>query len=535
MRTVSCLILVLFLCAETLSAQSVPANQPERLEWFQDLGFGMFIHWSVDGQLGVIISHSMAGASDDYLKRYTEELPKTFYPEKFNPRAWARLARVAGMKYVMFGTKHHSGFCMFDTATTDFNVMHTPFQRDVVAEVVSAFREEGLAIGLYFSADDFYWLYKHGKMIDRRAELMPHSQPELMEYAKAQLKELLSNYGRIDLMFFDGQPNGLTDYVWNLYPEMVITSGGMRVTEQHIAGVPSAEPFEACFTMGQEWSYRPTNENYKTGTQMIEMLIETRARGGVLLLNVGPTPDGEIPMEQENRLREIALWTFINGEAMYGVRPWIVTNEDNYWFTKKKDANRIYVSVCEPWSFTERKMLRLASVRATADTEVRVLGQSDQLIEYRPQEDAKTTWTQETDGLHISAARAQRLYTRGVWPNPLVLRITNVEPALTPPKVATGDWKWDPATETTVFEGELVDLAGVPSLEVWLEYRSLKGQDTNERTLPWIATPSESRTSPGTFSGSAKGLEAGEAYEFRAVVKHPLLALYGEEKKAVLE
>ena len=535
MRTILCFIFVLIFCIDTLSAQPAPANLPERLDWFQDQGFGMFIHWSMDGQLGVIISHSMAGASDDYLKRYVEELPKTFCPEKFNPKAWARLARVAGMKYVMFGTKHHSGFCMFDTATTDFNVMHTPFQRDVVAEVVNAFREEGLAIGLYFSADDFHWLYKNGKMIDRRTELMPHSQPELMDYAKAQLKELLSNYGRIDLMFFDGQPKGLTDYVWNLYPEMVITSGGMKVTEQHIASVPSAEPFEACFTMGQEWSYRPTNENYKTGTQMIEMLIETRARGGVLLLNMGPTPDGEIPMEQENRLREIALWTFINGEAIYGVRPWVVTNEGNYWFTKKKDADTVYVSVREPWQFTERKTLRLASVRATADTKVSVLGQSDQLIEYRPQEDAKTTWKQEVDALSISAVRAQRLYTRGVWPNPAVLKITNAQPALTPPKVVTGNSTWDPATGTAVFDGELVDPAGAPSLEVWLEYRSLKGQDTNERTLPWIATPSESRTSPGRFSASVKGLESGETYEFRAVVKHPLLALYGEEKKAVLK
>jgi alpha-L-fucosidase len=528
-------LFTLIVCAGTLLAQPVPANRPDRLDWFQDQGFGMFIHWSMDGQLGVIISHSMAGASDDYLKRYVEELPRTFHPEKFNPRAWARLAKVAGMKYVMFGTKHHSGFCMFDTATTNFSVMHTPFKRDVVAEVVKAFRDEGIAIGLYFSADDFHWLYKHGKMIDRRAELMPHSQPELLSYAQAQLKELLTNYGRVDLMFFDGQPKGLTDYVWKLAPEVVITSGGMKVTEQHIAGTPSPDPFEACFTIGQEWTYRPTNENYKTGTQLIGMLIETRARGGNLLLNVGPTPDGEIPMEEERRLREMALWTFINGEAIHGVRPWVVTNEGDYWFTKKKDADTVYVSVREPWKFTESKSIRLASVRATAATVVSVLGQNDQLIEYRPQEDAKTTWKQEADGLHIRAVRAQRLYTRGFWPNPAVLKITNARPALIPPKVATGEWKWNAAAGTVTFEGGLVDLAGAASLEVGLEYRSLKGQDANERTLPWIAMPFERRTSPGPFSAIVNGLEAGETYEYRAVVKHPLLTLYGEEKKAVLK
>ena len=528
-----CFYLIFF--AGTLLAQPAPANRPDRLEWFQDQGFGMFIHWSMDGQLGVIISHSMAGASDDYLKRYMEELPRTFYPEKFNPRAWARLAKVAGMKYVMFGTKHHSGFCMFDTATTNFSVMHTPFKRDIVAEVVKAFREEGIAIGLYFSADDFYWLHKNGKIIDRRAELMPHSQPGLMTYAKAQLSELLTNYGRVDLMFFDGQSKGLTDYVWKLAPDMVITSGGMKVTEQHIAGTPSPDPFEACFTMGQEWTYRPTNEHYKTGNQMIGMLIETRARGGNLLLNVGPTPDGEIPMEQEDRLREMALWTFINGEAIYGVRPWVVTNEGNYWFTRKKDTNTVYVSVREPWKYTEWKNLRVASVRATAATQVSVLGQNDQLIEYRPQDSAKTTWKQEADGLHIRAVRAQRLYTRGFWPNPAVLKITNVQPALTPPKVVTGEFKWDPATGAVTLEGELADMAGATSLEVAFEYRSLKGQDANERTLPWIATPFARRAVRGSFAATVKSLEAGEVYEYRAVVKHPLLSLYGEDKKAVLK
>ncbi len=109
---------------------------------------------------------------------------------------------------------------------------------------------------------------------------------------------------------------------------------------------------------------------------MIGMLIETRARGGNLLLNVGPTPDGEIPMEQEDRLREMALWTFINGEAIYGVRPWVVTNEGNLWFTRKKDTSTVYVSVREPWKYTEWKNLRVASVRATAATQVSVLGKT---------------------------------------------------------------------------------------------------------------------------------------------------------------
>ena len=409
---VFCCTAILVLPAMVSPAQEPPGNRPERLEWFRDAGLGMFIHWSMDGQLGVVISHSMPGASDDYLKRYVEELPKTFNPEKFNPKAWARLAKLAGMKYVMFTTKHHSGFCMFDTATTDFNVMHTPFKRDVVAEVVKAFRDEGLAIGLYFSVDDFYWLYKHGKVIDRRPELSPFQQPELLAYAKAQMKELFTKFGPIDLMFFDGHAEGLREYAWELNPNVIITSGAMRVTEQHIPGIASKEPFEAPFTMGQEWQYRPTNDPYKSGTQMIGMLIETRAKGGNLLLNMGPTPDGEIPMEQENRFRELALWTFINHEAIYNVRPWILTNEGDCWFTKKKDEDTVYVAVREEWKYAQWRDLLLASVRATPASQVSVLGQNDRVLEYQTKLIPQTTWKQESDGLHIHAMRPATLHER---------------------------------------------------------------------------------------------------------------------------
>src|SRR5256885_9407018 len=144
------------LLAAALAAQSAPGNKPERLEWFRDQGFGLFIHWSVDSQLGVVISHSMVGASDDYLKRFTEELPRTFNPRKFNADELAVLAKLAGVRYVVFTAKHHSGFCMFDTATTGLNIMHTPFHRDVTAEILSAFREQGIAPGLYFSPDEFW-------------------------------------------------------------------------------------------------------------------------------------------------------------------------------------------------------------------------------------------------------------------------------------------------------------------------------------------------------------------------------------------
>ena len=142
------ILLSVFLISLTSLGQQT-ANKPEREQWFMDAGFGMFIHWSLDSQLGTVISHSMAGASDDYLYRFVHELPSTFNPRKFNPEDWAVLAKLAGMKYVVFTTKHHSGFCMWNTKTTGFNVMNTPFKRDITREIFDAFRKQGIAIGIY--------------------------------------------------------------------------------------------------------------------------------------------------------------------------------------------------------------------------------------------------------------------------------------------------------------------------------------------------------------------------------------------------
>jgi alpha-L-fucosidase len=184
----------------------IQRNKPERVEWFRELGFGMFIHWSHDVQLGSVISHSMVGASADYLDWFVNELPLTFNPARFNPEQWAVQAKLAGMKYVVFTAKHHSGFCMFHTKTTRFSVEHTPFKRDATREVMEAFRKHGLAVGLYFSPDDFHYLYQNNLPMDRDSpESLPGGNPQLMEFTKRQLKELLTNYGKIDMIFLDGQ------------------------------------------------------------------------------------------------------------------------------------------------------------------------------------------------------------------------------------------------------------------------------------------------------------------------------------------
>jgi len=183
--------------------------------------------------------------------------------------------------------------------------------------------------------------------------------------------------------------------------------------------------------MGTQWQYKPTNEVYKSGGELIGLLIETRAKGGNLLLNVGPKPDGELPIEQEGRLREIALWMFVNQESIYAVRPWVVTNEKDLWFTRKKDEDTVYVFVKEKerWRHGEWKEIILKSVQATEKTQASVLGQNDKALEYQSEVIPKTTWKQQADGLHIRAMRAQRLYNDRKWPNPVVLKITNVKPA----------------------------------------------------------------------------------------------------------
>jgi alpha-L-fucosidase len=378
----------------------------------------------------------MVGASEDYLDRFVNQLPSTFHPARFDANEWARLARVAGIRYVVFTTKHHSGFAMFETSTTDFGVLQTPFARDVTKEIVESFRAQGIAIGFYFSPDDFDFLHTQDVLISRRRpEVQPSNNPQLMAHNQRQVRELLTKYGSVDVMFFDGPAEGLLELTWEIQPDAVITRGVMQTPEiapstgQNLPDQTSSEPWEACFTMGTSWQYKPTNESYRSGTEWIEALIETRAKGGNMLLNIGPEPTGQIPVEQEALLREIGLWMFVNGEAIYGVRPWVVANEGDVFYTFRKDTSTLYaIPTGKPWPWGERKTITLSRVMASEGTEVSVLGQNDQVLEYRPEETPSTRWRQTEAGLEISAVRAQRLYNDRSRPNPVVLKITAARP-----------------------------------------------------------------------------------------------------------
>jgi alpha-L-fucosidase len=510
-------------------------NKPERVEWFRDLGFGLFIHWSVDSQIGSVISHSVVGADADYLKRFFELLPRSFNPHKFRPRDWAVLARLAGMKYVVFTAKHHSGFCMYETKTTPYSIMRTPYGKDITAELMKAFRDEGLAIGLYFSPDDFHYLYTGGKVIDRapRPGVTPQEDEGLMALDREQLRELMTKYGPIDVMFLDGPAEGLRDVCWREQPDVVVTRGAMETPEQRIPGVAMDRAWEACITMGTQWHYKPTHETYKSGTQLIEMLIETRAKGGNLLLNVGPKPDGELPIEQEERLREIALWNFAFGESIGDVRPWVVTNEGDVWFTKKKNENTVYAFITKAgeWMLGDSRTITLRSVKATARTRISVLSQTGEVLEYRPDVEPRPRWRQEPGGLQITVTMAQRLYNDRRWPNPVVIKITGAEAGLRPPTIEASSSSRGLGAVSATLSARLTSLGEAAAVDVGFQYRrqrrteELYGQDQ-----PWQATALKPMKAPGEFRMTVEGLDPTEQYEFRALVKHPLLTVFGEER-----
>jgi alpha-L-fucosidase len=389
----------------TISAQDQihNLNKPEREQWFTELGFGMFIHWSFDVQLGMVISHSMVGASDEYLDRYIHELPLSFNPQHFDAALWAKTAKMAGMKYVVFTTKHHNGFCMFDTETTDFNIMNTPF------------------------------LHKQGLPVSRaRPEALASNNAELNTFCKEQMTELMTRYGTIDIVFLDGldqfSKTELAKVCWNLNPEVVVTRGAIETPEQETPDSPLPSPWEACYTLGDQWQFRPTNENYKTANNTLRKLIEIRAKGGNFLLNFGPDAEGHFPPEQMSVLNEISLWMFINKEAFEQTEAFQTIREGNIWFLKHKTEQTIYAFIVEEqWKLGERKTYQLKSFKAREDSKISVLGHGGKVLEYNTEVDPAPTLVGKAEGIEISVMRAQRIYNDRKWPNPVVVKLEGID------------------------------------------------------------------------------------------------------------
>jgi alpha-L-fucosidase len=504
-------------------------NRPARVEWFRNTGAGLFIHFSVDAQLGIVISHSLVGASDDYVERYFNQLPKTFDPARFSPREIAVLAKLAGMKYIVFTTKHHSGFCMWDTRTSPFNIMNTPYHKDLLQEFVEATRAEGVGVGFYFSPEDFWFLHQHQIPISRTDVKMADSVRQAYDdYTRRQCEELMTRYGRIDVLFIDGTPKEVVKSTcWRLQPDLLITRGAMKTPEQVLPGEKISDPWLSCITMGTAWQYQPTNERYKSGNQLIRLAIEARAKGGSLLLNVGPKADGSLPAEQEDRLREMAAWYFINHECMDSVRSWVVSREDDIWFTAR-DTHTLYAIVISEWKEGARKTFSLHSVKANPDTRVSILGQNSRIIEYK-QEDVGCRFRQTGESLELSVVKAQRIYDDHRWPDPVVIKLENICAAF---EEAVDVRTLDSRTtgDGVLFSGKVFGNKRMLAKRARFYYRPYAGQVETLYSAPWAVTGWTDIEADGTFHIREKKARPDKQYEYRAVVEYCRVEINGEDK-----
>lgn len=215
---------------------------------------------------------------------------------------------------------------------------------------------------------------------------------------------------------------------WEINPDVVVTRGAMETPEQVTPDGPLPAPWEACYTLGDQWQFRPTNETYKSAREVILKLIEIRTKGGNFLLNFGPDEMGRFPDSQKAILNEIALWMFVNKEAFVKTEPLPVVHEKNAWFLKAQDTSTIYIFLDEPqWALGERRDLFLQTLAATPQTTISVLGHAGKILEYHPETDPSPRYEQTASGLYLSVMRAQRLYNDRKWPNPIVVKMENME------------------------------------------------------------------------------------------------------------
>lgn len=405
-------------CAGAAAAPESDERLARRLEWFADLRFGLFLHWGPYSQLGCIESWPLVWAdrawSNPSIKTFEEMLEfrkkyfalnRTFDPAQFDPKSWAAAAKRAGMKYVMFTTKHHDGFCMFDTRQTDYRITHPdcPYSRrpnpDITRAVFSAFRDEGFGIGCYFSKSDWhhpcYWdpsrrAEDRNPNYDTAAE--PQRWAQFVRFVHAQVEELMSNYGRIDILWLDGgqvrppkqdiQMDRLAEMARRHQPDLIIvdrTAGtrheNYRTPEQEVPEKPLPYAWESCITMGTQWSYKP-DDKYKSPRELIHLLVDVVAKGGNLLLNIGPQPDGRLPEPALQRLEAIGRWMAVNAEAIHASRPLPPWKDGQVAFTRRGDT--VYAIYLFPeGSSTPPAQVRFTGPRPADGATVRLLGFKD--------------------------------------------------------------------------------------------------------------------------------------------------------------
>lgn len=317
--------------------------------WFRGAGLGVFVHWDHASQQGLEISWPLVGGLPalPHCQSVTPEQyhssAATFDPKEWDPAAFARVIKAAGATYAVLTAKHHSGYALFDTATSDFGVMASPYGRDIVAGWTSALRAEGIRVGLYYSLPDWSHPDYPAFTLDHRPYL-PGTSPPLpppeqwqafLDAMFTQLRELLTHYGPIDLLWFDGgwerspkqwRAAELVEMIHQLSPATVVNDrlpgqGDYATPEQAIPVTTPDGPWETCQTMNESWSFNPADTNYKPARYLVESLCEVAGRGGNLLLNVSPRGDGTLPPEQLERLAVLGAWMERNSESVVGTRP----------------------------------------------------------------------------------------------------------------------------------------------------------------------------------------------------------------------
>ena len=439
-------VLASLLCAAPLSAvhaessgDYVPETDPlvvRKLEQWQDWKFGFMMHWGPYSQWGVVESWSICSedvewckrpegeAYVDYVKRY-ERLPTTFNPVGFDPQLWARIAKDAGTKYVVFTTKHHDGFNMFDTRQSDYRItapdvpFHSNPRADITKEVFDAFRTQGFGIGAYFSKPDWhnqdYWSPKWATP-NRHNNYDTRKHPEMwkrfVDFAHAQVGELTSQYGPVDILWLDGgwvRPTqneeskdaagvpwpqdvdmpGLAALARKNQPGLIVVDravGGRyenyRTPEQKIPDQPLPYPWETCMTLGDSWSYTP-NDNYKSARSVVQMLVDVVAKGGNYLLNVGPDANGELPPVAVQRLHEIGAWMKVNGQAIYASRSVAPYRDGKFRYTRLKDGTVYAFYLPDANEKQLPKTLRIPGPAPAGGAQMKLLGSDAPLLWHR--------------------------------------------------------------------------------------------------------------------------------------------------------